>query len=248
MSALQFCSSRIRPSTSAAGIDNIMTSSRIVFALAAAWLSGCAPHPGVIAPTPDANGPPPVVREFRGVWVAAVSNIDWPSRPGLPVDSQKVELIRLLDRTRALGLNAFIFHVRTAGDALYQSSLEPWSEYLTGEQGRAPEPGYDPLEFAVREAHARGLELHAWLNPYRAKTPGSKPAAADHLVAKRPDLAKVYGKYHWLNPTHPDVQQHSLAVFLDVVRRYDIDGIHMDDYFYPYPEYGDGQPFPDDDT
>src|SRR5215208_7474348 len=118
-----------------------MISFRIASTLAAACLAGCAP--ALITPAPG-DGPPRVVREFRGVWVAAVSNIDWPSRPGLPVDSQQVELIRQLDRTRELGLNAFILHVRPAGDALYQSSLEPWSEYLTGEQGRAPEPFYDP--------------------------------------------------------------------------------------------------------
>src|SRR5687768_10553785 len=116
-----------------------MTSSRMLSALAVTWLAGCAPRSALITTAP-ADRPPPVIREFRGVWVAAVSNIDWPSRPGLPVDSQQVELIRLLDRTRELGLNAFILHVRPAGDALYQSSLEPWSEYLTGEQGRAPEP------------------------------------------------------------------------------------------------------------
>src|SRR5688572_1194399 len=107
------------------GVDNMIISSRMVSVLAAAWLAGCAPSRGLIAPTPVAGGPPPIVREFRGVWVAAVANIDWPSRPGLPVDSQQVELIRLLDRTRELGLNAFILHVRPAGDALYQSSLEP---------------------------------------------------------------------------------------------------------------------------
>src|SRR5688500_16204155 len=120
-----------------------MTSSRMVSALALAWLAGCAPSPALIAPTPVAGGPPPAVREFRGVWVAAVANIVWPSRPGFAADSQQVELIRLLDRTRELGLTAFILHVRPAGDALYQSSLEPCAEYLTGEQGRAPEPFYD---------------------------------------------------------------------------------------------------------
>ncbi|MFO0810937.1 MAG: family 10 glycosylhydrolase [Gemmataceae bacterium] len=202
-----------------------------------------------LVPVIAADDPPPLPkREFRAAWVATVGNIDWPSRRGLSVQDQQDEMRAILDKCVAVKLNAIVLQVRTMCDALYASPLEPWSEFLTGTPGQAPEPAYDPLEFAVREAHARGLELHAWLNPYRAKTPGSKPAAADHLVAKRPDLAKVYGKYHWLNPTHPDVQKHSLAVFLDVVRRYDIDGIHMDDYFYPYPDYGDGQPFPDDDT
>src|SRR5688500_16246636 len=118
----------------------------------AAVCVGCASASNAIDTT-SSGGPPPVEREFRGVWVAAVSNIDWPSRPGLPVDSQKAELIRLLDRTKELGLNAFILHVRPAGDALYDSKLEPWSEYLTGTQGKPPEPFYDALEFAVREAH-----------------------------------------------------------------------------------------------
>jgi uncharacterized lipoprotein YddW (UPF0748 family) len=132
-------------------------------------------------------------------------------------------------------------------DALYKSDLEPWSEFLTGTAGK--DPGYDPLEFAVKEAHARGIELHAWFNPYRAWAPGGKsPVPDNHLVKSRPDLAKQYGQYHWLNPTHKDVQEHSLKVFLDVVRRYDVDGVHMDDYFYPYPSYANNAQFPDDDT
>ncbi|HUQ19274.1 MAG TPA: family 10 glycosylhydrolase [Gemmatimonadaceae bacterium] len=212
-----------------------MSSSRMLSVLAAVLFAGCAPHPA-LTPMP-ADGPPPVVREFRGVWVAAVSNIDWPSRPGLPVDSQKVELIRLLDRTRELGLNVFIFHVRTAGDALYQSSLEPWSEYLTGEQGRAPEPFYDPLEFAVREAHARGLELHAWFNPYRARHPSSRSAfAANHISRTHPELVKKYGSFLWMDPGEDQVRKHTIEVMADVTRRYDVDGIHIDDYFYPYRE------------
>jgi uncharacterized lipoprotein YddW (UPF0748 family) len=211
-----------------------MTWPRMVSALAAACLAGCAP--ALITPAP-ADGPPPVVREFRGVWVAAVSNIDWPSRPGLPVDSQQVELIRQLDRTRELGLNAFILHVRPAGDALYQSSLEPWSEYLTGEQGRAPEPFYDPLEFAVREAHARGLELHAWFNPYRARHPSARSAfAANHIASTHPDLVKKYGSFLWMDPGEDSVRKRTIDVIVDVTRRYDVDGVHIDDYFYPYRE------------
>lgn len=197
-----------------------------------------------------AADPPAVKREFRAVWVATVANIDWPSKKGLSSDEQKKELVAMFDRFKALNFNAIVLQVRPMCDALYESKFEPWSEYLTGEQGKSP--GYDPLAFAVAEAHKRGLELHAWFNPYRAAGPTSKSApAANHLTKTRPDLAKEYGKHHWLNPTHPVVQKHSLAVMLDVVMRYDVDGVHMDDYFYPYPEKDAAEaemPFPDDDT
>ncbi|HEY0670934.1 MAG TPA: family 10 glycosylhydrolase [Longimicrobiales bacterium] len=218
------------------------------FIVLAAGLSvGCASTANPIAST--TGGPPPVEREFRGVWVAAVSNIDWPSRPGLPVDSQKAELIRQLDRSKQLGLNAFILHVRPAGDALYDSKLEPWSEYLTGTQGQAPEPFYDPLEFAVREAHARGLELHAWFNPYRARHPSARgELAPTHIARTQPELVKQYGNYLWMDPGEDAVRNRTVAVIADVTRRYDVDGVHIDDYFYPYRERGpDGKEldFPD---
>jgi uncharacterized lipoprotein YddW (UPF0748 family) len=193
---------------------------------------------------------PPPPREFRGVWVATVANIDWPTKPGLTAERQKAELIGILDQCKSLNLNAVVFQIRPMCDALYESDLEPWSGFLTGTQGKSP--GYDPLNYAVEEAHKRGLELHAWFNPYRAWSPSAKgDPAANHLVKTRPDLAKKYGKHFWLNPTHPEVQKHSLDVVLDVVRRYDLDGIHMDDYFYPYPELDENKkeiPFPDDDT
>lgn len=199
-----------------------------------------------------ADAPPAVPREFRGVWVATVDNIDWPSKRGLPVADQKRELERIFDVALDLKLNAVVFQIRPMCDALYDSTLEPWSEYLTGKLGQKPKPYYDPLALAIELAHARGLELHAWFNPYRARHPSAKSATpADHLVKKRPDLAKAYGKHYWLNPTHKEVQTHSLAVMLDVVKRYDVDGIHIDDYFYPYKEKdADGKviPFPDDDT
>jgi uncharacterized lipoprotein YddW (UPF0748 family) len=198
--------------------------------------------PAIAADTPHA--------EFRAVWVATVANIDWPSKPGLSAETQKEELIDLLDRCKELNLNAVIFQVRPMCDALYESKLEPWSSYLTGTQGKSP--GYDPLALAVSESHKRGLELHVWLNPYRAWHPTAKGEPADnHLVKTRPDLAKKYGRHYWLNPTNKEVQDHSLAVMLDVVKRYDIDGVHMDDYFYPYPEQDEQKreiPFPDDDT
>lgn len=200
----------------------------------------------------SAAEPPPAPREFRGVWVATVDNIDWPSKRGLPVAEQKRELEHIFDVARDLKLNAVIFQVRPMCDALYDSRLEPWSEYLTGKLGQKPEPFYDPLALAVEFAHARGLELHAWFNPYRAHHPSAKSEIpSEHLVKKRPDLAKPYGKHHWLNPTHREVQDHTMAVMLDVVQRYDIDGIHIDDYFFPYKEKdaaGKIIPFPDDDT
>jgi len=180
---------------------------------------------------------PPVMREFRGVWVASVRNLDWPSRPGLPPSLAKAELIALLDRAQALGLNAVLLQVRPAGDALYASKIEPWSEYLTGKQGLPPVPLWDPLQFAVEEAHARGIELHAWFNPYRAKEPSAKgPLSAMHIARRHPELVKKYGTQLWMDPGEPAVQEQTLRVVLDVVKRYDIDGVHIDDYFYPYPE------------
>ncbi|BAY20548.1 hypothetical protein NIES2100_02900 [Calothrix sp. NIES-2100] len=181
--------------------------------------------------------PPSPTREFRGVWIASVANIDWPSRPGLTTVQQQAELIAMLDRAVALKLNAVILQVRPAADALYASSYEPWSEFLTGEMGKAPSPDYDPLAFAVEEAHKRGIELHAWFNPYRARHPESKsPMAANHVSKLHPQWVKQYGKYLWLDPGEPEVQDYTVNVIMDVVKRYDIDGVHLDDYFYPYPE------------
>ena len=189
------------------------------------------------------TGLTPVPREFRAAWVATVDNIDWPSKPGLPAARQKAELIRILDRARTLNLNAVVFQVRPGADALYKSKLEPWSSVLTGRQGVSP--GYDPLAFAVAEAHKRGLELHAWFNPYRARPKSMKgPLAANSLARTNPTVVKPYGKGQlWMDPGEPVVQRRSRDVILDVVRRYDVDGIHIDDYFYPYPE--GNAPFPD---
>lgn len=199
---------------------------------------------------PGDQDAPPLPREFRGVWIATVDNIDWPSNRNLPVDSQKAELLALLDQAARLRLNAVIFQVRTAADALYRSSLEPWSVYLTGRNGRAPVPAWDPLALAVAEAHARGLELHAWFNPYRARYRGDRgPLSARHVSRTMGSVVKRYGPYLWMDPGEPSVRAHTARVILDVVRRYDIDGVHIDDYFYPYPERdrrGREIPFPDD--
>ncbi len=199
--------------------------------------------------TPATLSPPDPPREFRAAWVATVKNIDWPSRPGLPVAEQKAEMIALLDTAARLHLNAIVLQVRTACDAIYPSKLEPWTEYLTGKMGQAPMPFYDPLAFAVAEAHRRGLELHAWFNPYRARhTSAFSPISRDHVSRTHPDLVKPYGTQLWLDPGRKEVQDLSLRVVLDVVTRYDIDGVHFDDYFYPYPEKDQHQqpiPFPD---
>jgi uncharacterized lipoprotein YddW (UPF0748 family) len=193
--------------------------------------------------------PPPIRPEFRGVWVATVENIDWPSQPGLSTRQQQQELIEILDRAVQLRLNAVILQVRPAADALYASPYEPWSEYLSGRMGRAPDPYYDPLEFAVTEAHRRGLELHAWFNPYRAHHPSGKSApSANHISVTHPELVKRYGNMLWMDPGEPAVREQTTRVVLDVVRRYDIDGVHIDDYFYPYKErdrHGNGIDFPD---
>jgi uncharacterized lipoprotein YddW (UPF0748 family) len=196
--------------------------------------------------------PPNPPREFRGAWIATVANIDWPSKPGLPVAQQKAELLALLDRAAQLKLNAVVFQVRPSSDALYSSALEPWSEYLTGKMGKAPSPFYDPLTFAVEECHKRGLELHAWFNPFRARHFMAKSTVApNHVSVTHPELVRKYGSYLWLDPGDPAGRDYSLRVIMDVVRRYDIDAVHFDDYFYPYAEtnaLGSNIDFPDDAT
>jgi uncharacterized lipoprotein YddW (UPF0748 family) len=195
--------------------------------------------------------PPEPPREFRGAWITEVAtNQDWPSKPGLPAAQQKAELIALLDRAVQLKLNAVIFQVRPASDAMYASSIEPWSAYLTGKMGQPPQPPYDPLAFAVAEAHKRGLELHAWFNPFRALLKEDKfPAALNHISKTHPELIRRYGDQVWLDPGEPAVREYVLRVVMDVVRRYDVDGVQFDDYFYPYPQKdyaGREMDFPDD--
>ena len=181
------------------------------------------------------TNPPGLPREFRGTWIATVSNIDWPAKPGLSVTEQQQSLIAILNRAATLHLNAIILQVRPACDALYASPHEPWSEYLTGQMGKPPEPAFDPLAFAVTQAHARGLELHAWFNPFRARHNSAKSEIApNHISRSQPRLVRTYGKQLWLDPGEHDATEHSIRVVLDVLRRYDIDGIHLDDYFYPY--------------
>lgn len=188
--------------------------------------------------------PAPAAPEFRGAWVASVYNLDWPSKPGLPAAAQKAELLALLDRAAELKLNAILFQIRPACDALYASRQEPWSAFLTGQQGVSP--GYDPLAYAITEAHARGLELHAWFNPFRAAVRAHDRLAASHVAREHPEWVRTYAGQLWLDPGVPEVRQYSLGVILDVVRRYNIDGVHIDDYFYPYPK--GGADFPDTAT
>ncbi len=210
-----------------------------------------------------ADDPPPVPREFRGVWVATVQNIDWPSKRGLSTRRQKRELVRIMDTAVERKLNAVIFQVRPSADALYASKLEPWSEFLTGRMGQPPEPAYDPLKFAVEQAHRRGLQLHVWFNPYRVRVPKARePASPDHVSVTHPELVREYGGYQWFDPGEPAAVDHFIAVLNDIVKRYDIDGVHIDDYFYPYPVRekatkdektgkeipGELVPFPDDDS
>jgi uncharacterized lipoprotein YddW (UPF0748 family) len=210
-------------------------------AAAALVLVGCG-RPGVPAASEE---PPPAPREFRAAWVATVANIDWPSRRDLSTAEQKAEIGRIVDRAAELRLNALVLQVRTSADALYPSKLEPWSEYLTGEQGKPPEPFYDPLRTWVEEAHRRGLELHAWFNPYRARHPEAKsPNAPTHIANTHPEAVTRYGGYLWMDPASKAAADETFAVVLDVVHRYDVDGVHIDDYFYPYPEAD--QDFPDD--
>ncbi len=242
-----------------------------------AKLAGCAGMPPPVLPsaTPAAavgvpgtaaEQPPPAPREFRAAWVATVANIDWPSRPGLSAATMRAEALALLERARTLGLNALVLQVRPAGDAIYASALEPWTEALSGEQGRAPwaagEAPWDPLAFWVAEAHRRGIELHAWFNPYRARHSTAKsPLVAPHIGRRLPAVVKPYGDMLWMDPAEPAAAAHTLAVVADVLRRYDIDGVHIDDYFYPYPVPVPGAlpgppgsplvpeaPFPDDEA
>ncbi|WP_229459255.1 glycoside hydrolase family 10 protein [Massilia cavernae] len=189
-----------------------------------------APAPGIAAE------PPAAPREFRAAWVSTVANIDWPTKQGLSAAQQQAEAIAILDRAKAMNLNAIVLQVRPAADAIYPSKLEPWTEFLSGTQGVGPQPWYDPLKFWVAEAHARGLELHAWFNPYRARHATARsPIAATHISKTNPAAVKSYGQFLWMDPGEESASKQTLDVILDVVRRYDIDGVHLDDYFYPYP-------------
>jgi uncharacterized lipoprotein YddW (UPF0748 family) len=185
--------------------------------------------------------------EFRGVWIASVDNIDWPLKGMTNPDSQRVEFIRQLDMHKSNGMNAVIVQVRPAADAFYPSQLEPWSQWLTGVQGQPPSPYYDPLEFMIKETHKRGMEFHAWCNPYRADFKiGASSIAPNHVTKIHPEWFLDYGDKKYFDPASKEVQKFVVQVVTDIIHRYDVDAIHMDDYFYPYRITG--KEFPDDDS
>ncbi|MEK5497428.1 glycoside hydrolase family 10 protein [Bacillus sp. FSL M8-0077] len=185
-------------------------------------------------------------REMRAVWVASVYNLDWPSKKGLPRDEQKQEFIQLLDDIKAMNMNAVIMQIKPTADAFYPSKFGPWSEYLTGTQGK--DPGYDPLEFMIEEAHKRGLEFHAWFNPYRITMNHTdlNRLSDDHPARAHPEWTIAYGNQLYFNPGIPDAQDFIVDGIEEVVKNYDIDAVHMDDYFYPNKIAG--VPFPDQET
>lgn len=183
--------------------------------------------------------------EWRAVWIATVNNIDWPSKPGLSSQQQQKELIDYLDLFKSLNINAVVLQVRPTADAFYKSELEPWSIYLTGDQSKAPEPFYDPLEFAINEAHKRGIELHAWLNPYRVSqdTANLKDMAPWHIAKQHPEMFVKHTKKYYFDPAFPQTREFLCKVIKDIVTRYDVDGIHFDDYFYPNNDFVDDYSF-----
>lgn len=191
--------------------------------------------------------PPLDIHEFRAAWVATVANINWPSKPGLSTIEQQQEAVKLLDFLKSHNFNAVIFQIRPQADALYESKLEPWSYFLTGEQGKAPLPYYDPLQYWIKMAHERGLELHVWLNPYRAHHTTGGKISEKSIIKTNPNLViALENGMWWMDPALKGTQDRSAAVVKDLVSRYDIDGVHFDDYFYPYDSYNNGKDFPDD--
>lgn len=171
-------------------------------------------------------------REFRGAWIHTVGNQTFKT---LTTDSLKKMFVHTLDELKSAGINAVIFQIRPQADAFYKSEYEPWSRFLTGEQGVAPTPFWDPLQFMIEECHKRGMELHAWCNPYRVTSTGKEQLHPNHLYFKNPEIFKRYGEQLYFDPGEPESISHTIRVIADVVNRYDIDAIHFDDYFYPYP-------------
>ncbi|KOG10410.1 FenI [Streptomyces viridochromogenes] len=214
----------------------------VLAALAAAGCAAALPPAAAHAATPSV---PSIGRQMRGVWIASVVNIDWPSRTGLDPAAQRAEFVRLADDALALGFNALFVQIRPTADAFWPSPLEPWSQWLTGTQGQ--DPGYDPLAFMIETAHQRGLAFHGWFNPYRVSMQAD-PSRLDprHPARAHPEWIRSYGGKLYYDPGVPDARRFCQEAMLDAVRRYDIDGVHFDDYFYPYPVAGSD--FPDEET
>src|SRR5680860_212291 len=200
----------------------------------------------VNSPVRIAKKGPFVMREFRAAWIATVANINWPSKSGLSTKEQQREALVLLDFLQEHNYNAVIFQVRPQADAFYESDLEPWSFFLTGEEGKAPDPYYDPLNFWIEAAHDRGMELHVWLNPYRAHHTTGGKITKTSVVKTHPELVvELKNGMWWMDPSKKATQDYTSAVVMDLVKRYDIDGVHFDDYFYSYASYNKGEDFPD---
>jgi len=200
----------------------------------------------VISPVRIAKKGPFVMREFRAAWIATVANINWPSKSGLSTKDQQSEALVILDFLKEHNYNAVIFQARPQADALYESTLEPWSFFLSGVEGQAPDPYYDPLNFWIQAAHDRGLELHVWLNPYRAHHSTGGKITETSVVKTHPELVvELKNGMWWMDPSKKETQDYTSAVVMDLVKRYDIDGVHFDDYFYSYASYNKGQDFPD---
>jgi len=205
----------------------------------------------VLASAPTAEGnyaPAPLKvpdpeREFRAAWIATVHNIDWPSSNNLSPAQQRAEMVALLDLAAEIGLNAVIFQVRTECDAFYQSSLEPWSWFLTGRMGSAPSDGYDPLAFAIQEAHRRGIQLHAWFNPFRTSATERSQKSSNHITRTHSSLMMSSGSQKWGDPSSDFIRKRAIDVMVDVTKRYDVDAVHIDDYFYPYPRTSGGRTY-----
>lgn len=192
---------------------------------------------------------PEINREFRAAWIATVANINWPTKNSLSTQQQKQEAIKILDLLESLNFNAVVFQARPSSDAFYKSDLEPWSYFLTGQTGKAPSDFYDPLEFWISESHKRGMELHVWLNPYRAHHTTGGKVTPESMASKMSDKTyRLRNGMYWMDPSDEKVQNHVSSVIKDIVKRYDVDAIHIDDYFYPYQEYHGGKDFPDTKT
>jgi uncharacterized lipoprotein YddW (UPF0748 family) len=182
--------------------------------------------------------------QFRAAWVASVFNINFPSKAGLPAETQKAQIREIVRTASETGLNALMVQVRPEGDALYHSSIEPWSRFLTGSQGTSP--GYDPLDYFIQEGRKHGVAIHAWINPYRAATSASEARASNHVSHELSNCIRRIGSTLWLDPGEPEVRQHVVKVVRDIVERYPVAGVIIDDYFYPYPSHNNPRgTFPD---